>query len=220
VKWGGLVGIVGATVFAGGLSLLIVAGTYGVRRIGAAPVLQTTALMKNVEGVLGAHVSDIFWYLLAIAAFPPACFSTFIAANSFKTTLPKVNPFISCGLGTAAAIALAVSGYVENAVDVFKVIGASFGPICGAMMADYLLAGGKWPGPRAGFNPAGWISWIVGFAVGAVDLGAKFIPAIKDWAGVIPAPPVAAFVVGFVLYLVLAGIGLQSRTLAMPEAAK
>jgi cytosine permease len=41
--------------------------------------------------------------LLAIAAFPSACFSSFIAANSFKTTLPKVNPFISVGIGTASA---------------------------------------------------------------------------------------------------------------------
>ena len=40
-------------------------------------------------------------YLLAIAAFPSACFSAFIAANSFKTTLPTVNPFITVGIGTA-----------------------------------------------------------------------------------------------------------------------
>ena len=49
-------------------------------------------------------------FLLAIAAFPPACFSSFIAANSFKTTLPKVNPFISVGIGTAVSIILAVTG--------------------------------------------------------------------------------------------------------------
>ena len=65
-----------------------------------------------------------------------------------------------------------------DAVGVFTVIGASFGPVCGAMAADYLLAGRKWAGPRAGFNPAGWISWIVGFAVGAFNLVAGLIPAI------------------------------------------
>ena len=45
------------------------------------------------------------------------------------------------------------------------------------MLADYLLAGRKWSGPRAGFNPAGWISWTVGFAVGAFNLVAGLDPA-------------------------------------------
>ncbi|MCK4629568.1 MAG: hypothetical protein KAT56_11235, partial [Sedimentisphaerales bacterium] len=78
--------------------------------------------------------------LLALAAFPPACFSSFIAANCFKTTLPKVNPFISVGLGTAVSILLAVTGWAGDVMGVFIVIGASFGPICGAMMVDYFLS--------------------------------------------------------------------------------
>lgn len=209
VRWGGLVGIFGATVFAGGLSLLIAAGAHGAG-IAKEPILRTTALMGTMEPVLGSGVADIFMYLLAIAAFPPACFSAFIAANSFKTTLPKVDPFISCGIGTLVAILLAVTGWAGNAIGVFTIIGASFGPVCGAMAADYLLAGRKWAGPRAGFNLAGWISWVVGFIVGA----ANFIPAL---AGQVPCPPVAAFLVGFVLYTVLAKLGLESQTLSLPS---
>jgi cytosine permease len=144
---------------------------------------------------------------------PASCFSSFIAANSFKTTLPKINPWISVGIGTLASIALAVTGWAGDVMGVFTIIGASFGPICGAMMADYFLAGCKWSGPRAGFNPAGWISWAVGFAVGVVD----FVPCLK---GTIPAPPVAAFIVGFVLYAVLAQVGLLTRTLKMPQIEK
>jgi cytosine permease len=216
VQWGGLVGIAGATIFAGGLALLIVAGIQGGGKASDPAALQVTALLPDI---VGKQAAAIFMYLLAVAAFPPACFSSFIAANSFKTTLPNVNPFVSCGIGTAAAIILAVTGAAGNAVGVFTIIGASFGPVCGAMAADYLLAGKKWAGPRAGFNPAGWISWLVGFAVGAAEFIAK-IPGLEMVHGKIPAPPVAAFVVGFVLYLVLAGIGLQSRTLEMPQAAK
>ncbi len=167
---------------------------------------------------------SIFWLLLAIAAFPPACFSSLIAANSFKNTLPKVNPFISCGIGTAGSIALVLSGKAGDAAGVFTIIGASFGPICGAMTADYLLAGRKWPGPRAGFNLAGWLSWAVGFVVGIWNtLG----PALKNALGTdlkidftIPCPPVAAIIVGFVLYIVFAKAGLVSRTLEMPPAKK
>jgi len=212
VQLGGLVGIAGATIFAGGLSLLIVAGAHGSAKAADPAALQTTALMSHI---VGEKTAAVFWYLLAIAAFPPACFSAFIAANSFKTTLPNVNPFISCGIGTLVAIALAVSGLAGDAVSVFKVIGASFGPICGAMAADYLLSGMRWAGPRAGFNPAGWISWVFGFLVGAVDFIAK-IPGLQGLEGSVPAAPVAAFLVGFVLYALLAKAGLESQKLQMP----
>lgn len=208
VQLGGLVGILAATIFAGGLALLIVAGAHGGGTATDPGALQATALMSDI---MGENTAAVLWYLLAIAAFPPACFSSFIAANSFKTTLPKVNPMISCGLGTLVAIILAVTGLAGNAVGVFTIIGASFGPVCGAMAADYLLSGRKWAGPRAGCNPAGWISWVVGFVVGAAD----FIPGL---VGTVPVPPVAAFVVGFVLYVILAKAGLQSQSLEMPEA--
>jgi cytosine permease len=147
--------------------------------------------------------------LLAVAAFPPACFSSFIAANSFKTTLPKVNPFMSVGAGAAVSIILAVTGWAGDAGAVFTVIGASFGPICGAMMVDYCLAGKKWAGPRAGWNMAGWISWAVGFVVGIAPL-----VGIAN----IPAAPLVAFIVGAVLYFALAKAGMESKIIEMPAA--
>jgi cytosine permease len=205
VHLGGLVGVALSTIVAGGLAILIVAGAHGSGKAPDGATLQTVSML----GILGPTASKILLWLLALVAFPSACFSSLIAANSFKTTLPKVNPFISVGLGTLASIILAYVGWAGNAAGVFTIIGASFGPICGAMMADYLLSGCKWNGPRAGFNPAGWISWAVGFVVGA----ANFIPGMFN---IIPAPPVAAFVVGFLLYVILAKIGLQSRTLEMP----
>lgn len=149
--------------------------------------------------------------LLALAAFPPACFSSFIAANSFKTTLPKVNPFVSVGIGTAVSVLLAVTGWAGDAGRVFTVIGASFGPICGAMMVDYLLSGKKWAGPRAGFNLAGWISWAAGFIVGIA-------PLVK--LANVPAAPLVAFIVGAVLYYVLAKAGLQPPVVPMTSGEK
>ena len=145
VQLGGLIGIAGAIILAGGLSLLIVAGTHGLGK--GLAINDTPALMKDLEGPLGTGAATVFWYLLAIAAFPAGCFSAFIAANSFKTTLPKVNPFISVGLGTGVSIILVITKTAGNAAAVFTVIGASFGPVCGAMAADYLLAGRRWAGP-------------------------------------------------------------------------
>lgn len=247
ISFGGLFGIAGSTIFAGGLSLLIVAGIYG-SKMADYKTYESTIRVEKIEGKevavkavtvdktpeylsiifpsaaseSAAEVKDgekaankltlaqILMTLLAVAAFPGACFSTLIAANSFKTTLPKVNPFISCGLGTLASIGLIVSTYAGNAVAVFEVIGASFGPICGAMAADYLLSGRKWNGPRAGFNMPGWISWFFGFIVGVFNL----IPGMPF---VMPCPPLLAFIVGFVLYIALAKAGMESETLEMPQ---
>jgi hypothetical protein len=90
---------------------------------------------------------------------------------------------------------------------VFPIIGASFGPICGAMMVDYLLNGKKWSGPRAGFNPAGWVAWAAGFVVG-------ILPNLHSWKPdvfpTVPAAPVLAFVVGAVVYFLCAKMGMLS----------
>ena len=205
VQLGGLVGIAGAKIFAGGMALLIVAGAYGANKVTADSGLNPTQLMG---ALVGDKTAAIFMYLLAIAAFPPACFSSFIAANSFKTTLPKVNPFITVGIGTAVSILLAATGWAADVVSVFSVIGASFGPVCGAMLVDYILSGKKWAGPRAGWNLAGWISWVVGFIVGMAPM--------MGWFDV-PAAPLVALIVGAVLYFVLAKAGMESQVLEMPS---
>jgi cytosine permease len=208
VQMGGLVGIALAIIVAGGASLLIAAGAFGA---GGKYGLNTAdpGFMSTVMGSQGA--GKTMGLLLALAAFPPACFSSFIAANSFKTTLPKVNPFVSVGIGTAVSVLLAVTGWAGDAGRVFTVIGASFGPICGAMMVDYLLSGKKWAGPRAGFNLAGWISWAAGFIVGIA-------PLVK--LANVPAAPLVAFIVGAVLYYVLAKAGLQPPVVPMTSGEK
>ena len=206
VRMGGLVGIALATIVAGGAAILIAAGAFG-KGLGAGLDTADIGFMSTIMGSDGA--GKAMGLLLAVAAFPPACFSSFIAANSFKTTLPKVNPFVSVGVGTAVSIFLAVTGLAEDVLGVFTIIGASFGPVCGAMMVDYLMAGKKWAGPRAGWNLAGWISWVVGFIVGMAPL-----VGLAN----IPAAPLMAFIVGAVLYYVLAKAGLESKVLAMTAA--
>jgi len=212
VSKGGLVGVALAIIITAGISMLIVAGTYGSPELSKAAVaaagkdgliLQTPGLIP----VLMGKSAGLIMFLLAIAAFPPACFSSFIAANSFKTTLPGVNPFISVGIGAAVSILLAITGLAGKAIIVFVIIGATFGPICGAMLVEYLLNGGKWNGPRAGFNPAGWIAWLAGAVVGV-------LPILKIYP--VPAAPVAAFIVGAVIYFICARVNLLSASVPMP----
>jgi cytosine permease len=218
VSMGGIVGILIAIVFTAGISVIAVAGAHAAGVVGAEKdaVNMTFALSKKLSPGLYAAIM----IGLTVAAFPGACFSSFIAANSFKTVMPKVNPFLSVGIGAIVSIILAITGAAGNLLSVFGLIGASFGPICGAMLVDYVLSAGKWSGPRAGFNPAGWIAWALGFIVGI--LPNKMLPASLQVD--VPCAPVAAFIVGALLYFACAKLGLQSKVVpvsgALAEATK
>ena len=220
VSWGGIVGIIAAIVFTAGISVIAVAGARAAGVIDPGVSQMTGALQQKLSSGMFAAVM----IALTIAAFPSACFSSFIAANSFKTTLPKVNPFFSVGIGALLSILIAVFPFTAPAnakcaaqlPSVFGLIGASFGPIVGAMVVDYFLSGKKWSGPRAGFNPAGWIAWALGFIVG-------ILPNLHAWNPevfpTVPAAPVLAFIVGAVIYFICAKVGLLTGVVPLPGKA-
>jgi cytosine permease len=212
VSFGGLVGVALAIFLTIGAAILITAGYYGGTEGKAALAAGQVDLnpMNLMGAIFGGGAAKWLAFALAITAFPSACFSSLIAANSIKTTLPKVNPWVSCGIGCVVAIALAISGVAGKCVAVFAFIGASFGPICGAITMEYLLSKGRWSGPRAAFNPAGWIAWAVGFAIGVQ-------PNFAAQCGfTIPAAPVVAYLAGAVIYALLAKA--QSAVLPYPQA--
>ncbi len=204
VQYGGLVGIALAILVAGGLPLIAIAGAHG-----ANPGLESFTF----DAVIKTHfLSKIMFVLFAVASFAPACFCSFIAGNSIGTMFPKANKAVLVSIGAIAAIILAITGKALNLIGVFSIIGASFGPICGSMAADYLLSGRKWAGPRKGINWAGYIAWAVGFVVAILPMvgGEKF--------SFISPAPVIAFVIGFVLYVVLAKAGLEPPVVSMVAA--
>ena len=213
VAMGGLVGVSLAIFLTIGAAILIVAGFYGSEEgklmiASGTATLDPLALMPKILG--SETVSNWVMFALALTAFPSVCFCSLIAANSIKNTFPKINPWISCGVGCAAALVLAITGIAGNCGAVFGFIGASFGPICGAITMEYILCKGRWSGPRAGFNPAGWVAWAVGFAVGVQ-------PNFAAQCGFsIPAAPVMAYIVGAVIYAALSK--MQSKVLPYPQA--
>ncbi|MCU0229190.1 MAG: cytosine permease [Bryobacterales bacterium] len=210
VKMGGLVGIALAAVIAGGLPLLSVAG---------AKALNPSLASLNYDAVIpsmGGFLATSMFFLFAIASIPPNCFCAFIASNSFSTMLPGIPRMTSTMLAMTVAIVLAVTGAAENLIGFFSIVGASFGPICGAMVADYLLSGRKWAGPREGINLAGYIAWAAGFFVGVMP----FIPAFDSIKESIQPAALYSFVVGFVVYALCAKAGLQPKTVAMPSGLK
>lgn len=203
VNMGGFIGIFCAIFVAAGLAMLVVAGAYGnpeiVARVKASGQFANNAFAL-IPIILGPGAGKIVLFLLALAAFPSACFSSLIAANSIKTTLPAVPPLISVGIGAAVSIILALTGAAANLGSVFGLIGASFGPICGAMAVDYILAGRRWSGPREGYNAAGWLAWAIGFAIGI----------LPNFGCPVPVAPVLAMLAGAVVYYLAFQAGLAS----------
>ena len=199
VKWGGLVGIALAILYAGGLPLLSVAGAHGMDSG------FTSFDYGAVIGTIGS-LGQAMFFLFALASITPACFCAFIAGNSFSTMIPGVPRMSSTMVGVTIAIVLAITGVAANLIPFFQIVGASFGPICGAMAADYLLSGRKWAGPRLGINWAGYGAWALGFGVGLLPY---------DWAR--PAV-VYSFVVGFLAYALLAKAGLEPETVSVRDS--
>ena len=81
------------------------------------------------------------------------------------------------------------------------------GPICGAMVADYWLSGKKWAGPREGVNIAGYGAWAVGFVIGILP----FLPISEETKVYLQPAAVYSFIAGFIVYVILAKAGLQSK---------
>jgi cytosine permease len=119
-------------------------------------------------------------------------------------------------VAATVAVLLALTGVAANLVGLFTIIGASFGPICGAMLADYLLAGKKWAGPREGINWAGYGAWALGFLVGILP----FLPLPAEVVSYLQPAALYSFIVGFLVYMLLAKAGLEPRTIALPAARR
>ncbi len=117
--------------------------------------------------------------------------------------------------GVTVAMILAVTGAAADLIGFFSIVGASFGPICGAMTADYLLAGRRWPGPRQGINWAGYIAWALGFLVGILP----FLPLAPETKPLVQPAVVYSFITGFVIYIVLAKAGLEPKPVETAHAA-
>ena len=204
---GGLTGIVAGAVICGGIPVMSVAGYLG--RQGGPPSYDYTTTIASVGGL-----APVMFFLFAAACLVPTCFSAFIGANSFSTMLPRISRPVSTMAAVTLSAILALTGVADNLVGFFSIVAASFGPICGAMVADYLLAGRRWSGPRAGINWAGCIAWVLGFAVGIPE----HIPGLPaSWVKADNPSELYAFLVGLLTYVLLARLGLRPPVVPMQE---
>ena len=205
VKMGGLVGIAGAVMIAGGLPLLSVAGARALN-----PGIQGASYDAVIAATGGPLASGMF-IIFALASIVPACFCAFIAGNSFTTMIPGVPRMSSTMAGVTLAIVLAATGVAGDLGGFFGIVGASFGPIVGAMVADYYLSGKKWAGPREGISIAGYGAWAVGFLVGILPS----LP-VSDTVKMYSQPAALySFLTGLIVYTVLAKMGMEPNVVSM-----
>ena len=217
VTLGGFFGITAAAIIAGLFALLTMAGAMGNNpeiiieaKMGTANIDTFAAFISSV-GKVGS-ISNIMFWAFVIACICPTGFCAFLAANSFSTMFPKLPRVgMTMAAGAVGAI-LAATGVALDLVKFFLIIGASFGPIIGAMTADYIRSGG-WAGPRRGINWAGYIAWALGFVVGILGI----FPGIGFAYGL---ETLMSFVVGFAAYLILTEMGLEPPTVEMPSSQK
>jgi len=205
---GGLFGMIIPILVAGSLGIVTMAAAYAIQ-----PVLGTYAYSQALP-VVSPGLAPVMLLLFAASAVPSSGMCSFIMGNSLSTMIPRVPRLTWNLIGGTVGIALAVLGLAGNLESFFGLIGASFGPVAGAMTADWLINGRQWAGPRRGFNPPGWIAWALGFAVGVLnnDLIGSPLPSYHPTV-------LYSYAVGFVVYAVLAKLGLQSESVEMPAAA-
>jgi len=213
VVLGGLYGITVAALVAGFFALLTIAGGIGKNPQIAVDAGMGTASLNGIAafagsiGEVGGFISKIMFWVFVIACICPTGFCAFLAANSFSTMFPKL-PRVGLTMGAGViGLILAATGVANDLVSFFLIIGASFGPIIGAMTADY-LRNGQWAGPRKGINWAGYIAWAVGFLVGILPI----IPGVGFGYGL---ETLMSFIVGLAVYLILAEFGLEPEVVPM-----
>lgn len=215
VDLGGLVGIAMSIILAGGLALIIVAGAQGLRPSEA----QSDFTIFGALPVVSPSLAKVMLLLLAIGSMAPACFCSSIIGNSLSTMIPTIGRVPLTLGGATIGIVIAATGLASNLESFFGLIGASFGPICGAMVADYLLSGRKWNGPRAGVNMAGYAAWIIGFLVGICN-NEMVTAMLGREQGIVPnwhPTAVYSFIIAFIVYAVLSKVGFEPRTVDVPN---
>lgn len=213
VVLGGAFGIVLPILIAGGLGLITVAGAHGI------DASLPTFTFSSALPVVSPRLTPIMFLLFAASTIPSSGICAFIMGNSLSTMIPRL-PRLAWTLGGATVgVALAVLGLAGNLESFFGLIGASFGPVAGAITADWLLAGRQWAGPRRGISLPGYVAWALGFLVGIANndliaglLGRALLPAWHPTS-------VYSFGVGFGVYVLLAKAGLEAEAVPLPQAA-
>lgn len=213
VRKGGGVSVAMAAWIVATLSLLTVAGGGGAR-VEPAGVFGSTYQQALIT-LFGNKPAGILFQLLALTALAPACYGGYVLHDWLHDWKPWFSRRGWTLVGLAVALMLIASGWVFRLLEVFGVLGALCAPAVGAISAEYVIARGRWRGPRQGYNLPGLIAWSLGCATGLIPSVARLLgtngPLLwHPWA-------LYGYLVAFFGYLGLSAVGLGSRGFDFPE---
>lgn len=172
-----------------------------------------SALQYGIGGSLGGSLLLVF----ALGLLGPCAYAPYLIVRQVGAAFPRVPRLAIAIAAVVAAWPLVATGLALDLGTIFGLMGAVFGPIAGAIAADFLLGRGAWRGARSGWNLPGLAAWILGMPVG-------LLPMIGRWSGIASlenAQPATylAFATGFFVFLGLATLGLGSpRVDTVPRA--
>jgi cytosine permease len=236
VRLGGWIGLAFAPAIVASLALIAVAGYQGMKEssnpFAESPMNRTTITELPARGQVTAppvpagldappytmrlllngrfdpRIGGLILMTFGLASLAPAVYSSFMFGQQFKAIGPGISKLTWTMLGTCTAWLLIVGGWFDRTEVAFNLLGAAFAPVAGAMTADYRRHRGRWPGPRAGANPAGLLAWGVGLVVGlAPTIGRAFK---SDRLQAVEPAALWAFVAAYLTYEVLALVRLES----------
>ena len=143
--------------------------------------------------------------LFALAALAPACYQFDRFNSSFIAHWPLRRRNLWGWIGTIAIFALIALEWSRSIKVCERIMGCVFSPVAGAILADFCLQRGHWPGVRPYLNPAGLLAICGGLLVEiGLTVSGSMLPAI---AATVPVA-VLGFAASAVVYFFASAIGL------------
>jgi purine-cytosine permease-like protein len=213
---GGWTGIVVAASWAAAMGLATVAGALKASLVGDPSLSFRWAVSAGIGGWTGGAVSMLF----GLATLAPACYTSAVFSRRFSTHWPRIRRlYWTWFIGGGLALVLIAGSWASQVERISGIMGAVFAPAVGAMVADYLRQKGQWAGMRPGVNLPGLAAWLVGFLIGLGPvLTGPFFTSSRGAGGWWFPPSLVAFVAAFVLYWLLAALGLERSVLPLPAS--
>jgi cytosine permease len=182
-----------------------------VRAVRADTFTYGAILQRGLSGVPGAAML----FILALGSMGPAVYAAHVAGGRLEILNSKFSRTRWCLCAAALAYPLLVFGVPARPERFFDILGALVAPVMGAVLAEYALNRGHWPGPRSGVNRAGVAAWAVGLVVGLIPSLGLFL----RWPAAINFRPaaVAALCAAAMVYFILATLRLQPPVEAPSE---
>jgi nucleobase:cation symporter-1, NCS1 family len=126
---------------------------------------------QSLPGAVAAAGGIAFLALVAITIdeSEKAFADIYSTAVSLQNFLPRMSQRLLITLVSAVATGLALTLNLGNYQDFLYLLGSFFVPLLGALVADWVVAGGRYTrehifaGP--GWRPIGLVSWVAGFAL-------------------------------------------------------